>query len=810
MDVHEIIKQTLLKVQLGVEKNFPEIQRYQFINTLDNDGYIVVDMDVGTVAKITCTKRPEQSFLALRAEMHPENEESDEQLEDIGSDAAKDIGGNVSMTVYDGILAIIKNVSLETENNIDLERMVFNEVMSFCKIISDISGNFTEDAMDKIPSMGFDTADAQQEDPFGYDAISLSQNENIESVTDTQEGSAPEVTVPGSDTISEQSLMADIEDPYDDQENKALPISDPKMVEENNETIADTEGSASNVDQEDEKAQEKDRYLSKKSKHKKKNPFDKRKKGPFSVSPQKTDDVKNDSFEKDKDDESHFNPNVDLDRMLKDLESEEPIVISSEEELMKQIADTVDAAVDTAHIDVLKVPDDFSGNDKYGLVTRTRDFKTSANKILDEIHEILVSVYKPAYDLTQELYARDSALVLKEKQLDQSQSNILEFQKKLDDRESQIISQQQTLLQKRAEFNKFKENTDAVLQDYDSKCQYVSELEKRTQQLQQDLTSEREKSGQIQKKLDALLADGTSDTVSRAYADALMSANRDLRKKSEQLIERNEKYAEVVDTYKQYQKLWQEKTAGYEDRIDEITKASANAAASAKRDIENYRSRVRELESRVATQKKVLDEQARIGEENKVLKADVENAKLTEAQLKADMYELKLQIESSEQRIKTLEGELNEKSDPESSKTEIAYASGAADKTPMPETPAEASTVKTGSDEDINYRAQQIIERFKVIGISLEPEPSSEFMLKGERNLCEIFVNVGISMAFVGKSVKKAYRRYGERISSLNTMDICRSFCIDNSGINCRIMFRQPDEAALEIDNAIQVMDEFN
>lgn len=157
----------LEKLKVAVHQKFPaEIQNYEIRS--ETDGNYTVMMDVGDAAHINCSVRSEFGNMILRSESQPAGVD-EETLEEIGNDLITKIG-NARMTSYDGILAVMKAVSFGKEKPQNVERKIFNEVMSFIQIIVRNQGALAgenESGVEYEQELGNETAD----DPFGFDKI---------------------------------------------------------------------------------------------------------------------------------------------------------------------------------------------------------------------------------------------------------------------------------------------------------------------------------------------------------------------------------------------------------------------------------------------------------------------------------------------------------------------------------------------------------------------------------------------------------------------------------------------------------------
>ena len=157
----------LEKLEVAVHQIFPvEVQNYEIRSEMD--GNYIAMMDIGDAAHINCSVRGEFGNMILRSESQPAGVE-EETLEEIGNDLITKMG-NAKMTSYDGILAVMKAISFGKERPQNIERKIFNEVMSFIQTIVRNQGALAGENESGVEfEQGFD--DEAAEDPFGFDEI---------------------------------------------------------------------------------------------------------------------------------------------------------------------------------------------------------------------------------------------------------------------------------------------------------------------------------------------------------------------------------------------------------------------------------------------------------------------------------------------------------------------------------------------------------------------------------------------------------------------------------------------------------------
>lgn len=157
----------LKKLEVAVHQKFPvEVQNYEFRSEMD--GNYTVRMDIGEAAHVNCSVRSEFGNMILRSESQPAGVD-EETLEEIGNDLVTKIG-NARMTSYDGILAVMKAVSFGKEKPQNVERKIFNEIMSFIQIIVRNQGALAGENESGV-EFEQEFVDEAAEDPFGFDKI---------------------------------------------------------------------------------------------------------------------------------------------------------------------------------------------------------------------------------------------------------------------------------------------------------------------------------------------------------------------------------------------------------------------------------------------------------------------------------------------------------------------------------------------------------------------------------------------------------------------------------------------------------------
>ena len=459
--------------------------------------------------------------------------------------------------------------------------------------------------------------------------------------------------------------------------------------------------------------------------------------------------------------------------MLRELEQEKPLDLPDVN--VNSLVD-VPALVDPSQgelpndVDVLNTIDTYHGTDQYGLVKQTREYKTAAQNALDQIHELLSSLYTPIYRMSIELYGRSDQLSLNERNVQQIMDNLSVRQKKMDEMEAQILAQQEAILQDRANFNKYTDSVRGIIADYDIKCRTVNEQAEELRRIRDELS---QKSGQVellQRQLDAVTGKGT-EGVSREYANALVKANEELQRQVSLLKARMDKYYEIINTFRECQQIWVKKEAEYNKIIRNIND-NDSLSEKAKEEIRQAEARIAELEVAVATQQRLAEQQSALADEQR---ARADQAVTEEEKLRIKIIETEKINSELEQRAKTAETEL----------------------------------ANVQLENDVTHTASIIKEQLADIGVDVEPVPGEgEMILHADFYSCLIAIDVGLSIIYIKKAVKKP-QKYSKLIDDLNTRDIMTSYSISVKDIACRSMFSKPEDVAVQIDKILSEMKQF-
>ena len=122
---------------------------------------------------------------------------------------------------------------------------------------------------------------------------------------------------------------------------------------------------------------------------------------------------------------------------------------------------------------------------------------------------------------------------------------------------------------------------------------------------------------------------------------------------------------------------------------------------------------------------------------------------------------------------------------------------------------AETELANVQLENDVTHTASIIKEQLADIGVDVEPVPGEgEMILHADFNSCLIAVDVGLSIIYIKKAVKKP-QKYSKIIDDLNTRDIMTSYSISGKDIACRSMFSKPEDVAVQIDKILFEMKQF-
>ena len=462
-----------------------------------------------------------------------------------------------------------------------------------------------------------------------------------------------------------------------------------------------------------------------------------------------------------------------LNNMLQEFENEEPLDLPEVDvQSLVEVPEVVDLSKEElpTNIDILKTADTYHGSDQYGLIQGTRDYKDAAQKAIDQIHELLASLYAPVYKMSIELYGRNDELTINERNVQQTLDNLSARQKKMDEMEAQLLAQRQSILRDRANFNKYTDSVRNIIADYDVKCRTVSEQADELRILQYDLTKKTEQVDLLQRQLDAVMGKDT-EAVSKEYANALIKANEKLQEYVSQLKDRLDKYYKIIDAFRDCQKSWDKKEAEYKKLLKTIDENGA-LSEKAKEEIDQAKTRIAELEVAVAKQQQLAEKQSAIADEQRA-RADLAETK--GEKLREEILEKEKIQDDLERRAKTAEAEL--------ANEQLKY--------------------------DVTHTASIIKEQLAEIGADAEPVPGEgEMVLHADFNGCLIAVDAALSIIYINKTVKKP-QKYGKLLDELNTQDIRTSYNISGKDIVCRSMFSKPEDVAVQVDKILTEMEQF-
>lgn len=630
---------------------------------------------------------------------------SQQDLDELGNEIIEKIGAK--KTSYDGVLAIMKAVAFKNLQDEEAEKLIFNEVMAFVQNLI-IYKNRLQGQPEDGETEGMFSGDEEENDPFGFNSI----------LTD-EEGN-----------------------PFDDADNSETSEASAKIDNKNESEEKEKEGPKTPA-AESEKVHKEVKALD--------NPDIK-----------KTLDTISGNNEDDK----------KLSKMLKDFKKEEPLNLEPVD--IKDLV-PVTQVVDVAEqeipddVDIFKTVDAFHGSDQYGLVERTRKYKDAAQTALDQIHDILASLYSPVYKLSLDLYSRNDQLMLNERNVQQTLNNLAIRQQQIDQQEAQILEQQQALLRDRANFNQYRESIRSILTDYDIKCRLVNEQADELRKLRYSLSGQMGRADQLQRQLDAMMSSKT-EKVSKEYAEAILKANEKLQEQMEKLKERLNQCYQIIDAFQACQENWNKREEEYKKLIYDLGD-STTLSDTAKEEIEKAQERIRELEVAVANQTHLAEEQSALAQEQRSRADDLET---NEKKLKSKLLENEQKAEEMEKRAETAEKQLaNEQ-----------------------------------LKSDVTQNAIKIRDQLKTIGIDVEAVPGEEMIFNAIINGCQIVVNVEISVIYIDKEIKKP-QKYKVQIDDLNKQDIRTSYTIGDKYINCRTMYTAVDEVAVQVEEILENMNSF-
>lgn len=677
MEVTDCIKSALKKLEIAIHKKFSEVKNFR--SQYDQNKDFTLQLDVGAATHLICSIRTEDKVIIIRSESSIDGLSSDEQ-EDIGAEIAERI--NAKMTAYDDFLVIMKPITFPEEED-SLEKLIFNEVMAFIQTLTIYQPKLNGENQEENASMDIE----EEEDPFGFNSLSLDDGEDY-TENDDQQQAAPEKVEESSNAHETADEKISIED--------------------------------------------------------------------FSV------DIEPESEEAKR-----------LNHMLKEFENEEPLNLPDVDvQSLVEVPEVIDLSKEElpTDIDILKTADTYHGPDQYGLIQGTRNYKDAAQKAIDQIHELLASLYAPVYKMSIELYGRNDELTINERNVQQTLDNLSARQKKMDEMEAQLLAQQQSILRDRANFNKYTDSVRNIIADYDVKCRTVSEQADELRLLQYDLTKKTEQVDLLQRQLDAVMGEDT-EAVSKEYANALIKANEKLQAYVSQLKDRLDKYYKIIDAFRDCQKSWEKKEAEYKKLLKTIDENGA-LSEKAKEEINQAKTRIAELEVAVVKQQQLAEKQSAIADEQRA-RADLAETK--GKKLREEILEKEKIQDDLERRAKTAEAEL--------ANEQLKY--------------------------DVTHTASIIKEQLAEIGADAEPVPGEgEMVLHADFNGCLIAVDCALSIIYINKAVKKP-QKYGKLLDELNTQDIRTSYNISGKDIVCRSMFSKPEDVAVQADKILTEMAQF-
>ena len=181
MEVTDCIKSALKKLEIAIHKKFSEVKNFR--SQYDQNKDFTLQLDVGASTHLICSIRTEDKVIIIRSESSIDGLSSDEQ-EDIGAEIAERI--NAKMTAYDDFLVIMKPITFPEEED-SLEKLIFNEVMAFIQTLTIYQPKLNGENQEENASIEID----EEEDPFGFNSLSLDDGEDY-TENDDQQQAAPE------------------------------------------------------------------------------------------------------------------------------------------------------------------------------------------------------------------------------------------------------------------------------------------------------------------------------------------------------------------------------------------------------------------------------------------------------------------------------------------------------------------------------------------------------------------------------------------------------------------------------------------
>lgn len=465
-----------------------------------------------------------------------------------------------------------------------------------------------------------------------------------------------------------------------------------------------------------------------------------------------------------------------LSGLLKDLENEAPLEDAGTDldlDSLIPVPDVIDveAGEPEAGVDVLNSVDTYHGSDQYELVARTREYKDAARRAMDQMHDILSSLYSPVYRLSIDLYKRDTQLAMNEQNIQQSMDALGARQRKMDQMEAQILQQQQALLQDRANFNQYKETVRDILNDYDIKCRIVDDQADELRELRYELSRKTEEAEQLRRQLDGVLGKGQAASLTQEYADAILAANKKLNGLLAQYKERLSKCYRIIDAFRALQKSWENKEAEYKALVGKL-RGSSILSDAVKTEIKESEKRISELEVAVEKNRRLAEEQGAEADRQRA-RADLAEEKGEE--LKGRAREERQKASEMEQRAKKAEEEL----------------------------------ARQVEESDMARCATTIREDMAYLGVDLKAVAGEGTMvMSGHMDGCEVVIDVEQRIIYIKKPAKKP-QKYMKRIAALNERDIRTTWAAGEGEITCRAAYHKAAAAAPLAGDILDAMKEF-
>lgn len=722
MDRNEkIFKTALAKLNVAIKSNFDDVGD---CTITEDEKVAVMAFGIDDIVQVTCTCKKDNGIAIIRGEAAPSGL-SDGDLDELGGEIIEKL--NARKTSYDGTLTIMKAISIDKLDETSAVKLVFVEVMTFVQTLCAFKGRLCGKPVDEGQSVGYggnSIIQSGEENPFGFDDIEVDLSETFDAQPLNE---APE---PDENLQLETELSED-----EPQDAGQSPVSPQTYVEES------TDSETANQETPQTAAAGREPGASKLQKE----------------TPAANQPLPKTSL---------------LAQMLNELEEEDngnSHVSLSDLDLAELTADVV-----PEDGDVLRSYDNYQGEDKLGIVAKTREYKDAARVSLQHFHDMLAETYSSVYQLSLVLDERNEQMDVDQREMDKAMENFQAQQKRFDEDQARLIEQQQALLKDRAELSAYTESVRATLQDYEVKCQTVQEQAEQIQSLKAELTQAREAATQTSRRLEALLADTPENTPNREYVSILQNTVKVLNEQSMQMSKTIAKYKEAAKLFRDSQAEWaaresdyQQKISGMEEKIQNLEntirslKCEPGVSGASKGEIENARRQIETLKAALAKQKELASRQ----------KTEMEKARKTYGS----------ELDSISNENKRLQGEV-----------EKLTAS------------LQEAEMKLAHEPDVVENAKTLKDLFANLGITLDPIPSANEMTLGAKYKdCQIAIDVNNSVVYIVKPLKKVTKFYVRKVDELNHSDIRVVYILSDRDVSCRIYYARVEDVSARVNTIL-------